>query len=96
MNTYDVGDLVRVSAEFRDDSDALADPTAVELKFRTPAGVVTTWQVEAGEIVKDATGKYHADINITANGRWAYKFIGTGAVQAVEEAGLFVKKSAIP
>ena len=94
-NVYDVGDLVRVSAVFKNAAGAEADPTAVSFKFRKPDGVVTTWGVAVNQIVKDSDGNFHADLNITVKGVWIYKFIGTGAVQAVEEASLVVRPSLI-
>lgn len=96
-NSYDIGDLVRVSVVFKNVADAATDPTNVSLKYRKPDGTVTTLvYLTDVALVKDSTGNYHADISATAAGVWTYKFLGTGAVQAVEEGRFFVQASVIP
>jgi len=94
-NVYDVGDLVRVSAVFKNAAGVDTDPTTVSFKFRKPDGTVTTWAVTAGQIVKDSTGNYHADLAVTNAGEWRHRFIGTGTVTAVEENSFLVKSSLI-
>jgi len=96
-NVYDVGDLVRVSAVFKNASAVATDPTAISFKYRKPStGVVTTlvYPTDAA-LVRDSQGNYHVDISITEKGVWIHKFIGTGAVQAVEESNFVVKGSLI-
>jgi uncharacterized protein YfaS (alpha-2-macroglobulin family) len=92
---FDVGDVCRTAVVFRDAANQVADPTTVSFKFRTPSGVETTWSVTPGQIVKDSTGTYHADVPITEKGVWTCKFIGTGAVQTIEEGTVVVKSSLI-
>lgn len=95
-NVYDIGDLVRVSAAFKNEAGVATDPTAVSVKIRKPSGAVTTLVYGVGvELVKDSTGNYHTDISIDAKGIWIHKFIGTGAVQAVEESTFIAKPSLI-
>ena len=94
-NTYDIGDRVRVSVTFTDDVAAPADPTTVTVKYKNSGtGTLTSkvYGVDA-EVVKDDTGDYHIDIDVAAAGIWHYKFIGTGAVVAVEEGYFKVKES---
>jgi hypothetical protein len=86
MTTYDVGDLVRLTVEFQDASGADADPTTVTVAVKV-GGVSNTWT----DAVKDATGKYHKDVSITAPGAYTYRWIGTGTVQAASEGRFFVK-----
>ncbi len=84
--THDLGDLVRVSVEFRNTSGDLADPTAVNMSQRTPAGVTTTYIYSTdAELVKDSTGKYHVDVSASEAGVWYYRFFSTGTGQAAEE-----------
>ena len=86
MNTYIKGDLVRASAEFRDAGGSLADPTAVAFKFKVPAGTTTTYNYGTdAQLVKDAVGEYHADIDASTSGTWSYRFESTGAGQAAAE-----------
>ena len=89
---HDLGDLVRVSGEFRNSTNDLADPTAVNLSFRTPAGVTTTYIYSTdAELVKDTTGKYHVDIDANESGVWYYRFFSTGTGQAAEERQFVVR-----
>ena len=96
-NSYDVGDLVRVSLAFTNASGSAADPTTVRGRFRDPAGSVTTYVFGTdGELVKDATGNYHFDVGPTASGEWRYRGEGAGAVQAAAEGRFIVRASAFP
>jgi len=95
-NVYDIGDLVRVSAVFKNTLAVATDPTTVSCKVRQPNGTVTTLVYGVNnELVKDSTGNYHTDISVTARGIWMHKFIGTGSVQATEEKTFLVKSSLI-
>lgn len=96
-NTYDIGDLVRVSAVFTNSAGTAIDPTAVYVKYRTPAGVTTTltYGVDVA-LVKDSVGHYHADISITAAGTWRYRWYSTGTGQASEEHYLKARQQAVP
>lgn len=95
MNTYDVGDLVRLRAVFKNAAGADTDPTTIVLKHKNPAGTVTTLTYSLAELTKEGTGIYYKDVSITLDGKWIYKFIATGTVQAVEEEQFFVRKSEI-
>ncbi len=85
-NVFDIGDLVRVSAAFTDSAGMAIDPTAVYVKYRTPAGTTTTltYGVDAA-LVRDSAGNYHADISATDDGDWHYRWYSTGSGQASEE-----------
>lgn len=95
-NVYDVGDLVRVSAVFKNAAGTATDPTATSIKIRKPDGVVTTLVFGVdGALIRDSAGTFHTDISITMKGEWIHKFIGTGAVQAVEEKNFLAKPSLV-
>lgn len=90
MGTYTEGALVRVTAAFTNAAGAAVDPTTVTLDWHRAQDTVTTWTVQAGQIVKDSVGNYHADLDTTnLAGSWAYEFNGTGAAQAAN-AGTFL------
>lgn len=95
INTYDVGDLVRVSGEFKASGGALSDPTVVYVKYKDPSGNETTKQygVDAA-VVKDATGQYHLDIDVDEAGTWYYRWYSTGTGQAAKEVEFIVDPSA--
>lgn len=89
MADLNPGDVVRVSTSpgFKNSAGALADPTAVSVRWRAPDGTETTWvYLTDGQVVKDSTGLYHADIPTTLAGRHYFRWKGTGAVAAAEES----------
>lgn len=94
MNSYDKGDLVRVTAAFTNAAGTATDPTTVVCKVRSPSGITTYTYGTDAELVKDSTGNYHLDINITADGQWWYRWEGTGAVQQAGEGSFTVARSA--
>jgi len=95
-NTYDIGDLVTMSAVFKAGA-VETNPTTITHKIKIPAGTITTTLYPASPLIKDADGNYHVDFPITsttAAGTYYYTFIGTGACQVVEEASFEVRPSA--
>lgn len=96
LNRYDVGSVVRIKVAFVDVNAAPIDPGAVTLGFAVydQLGYVktalTSWTVSGGQIVKDSTGNYHADLDSSAKpGVWDYHFAGTTPGQATAD-GQFV------
>ncbi len=91
---HDIGDLRRLSVLFKDLNDVATDPTTIIFKIREPDGVLTTFTfgVDA-ELVKVATGSYHLDFAITKTGRHAWRFEGTGSLQAAEGAEFFARRT---
>lgn len=84
MNLYQVGDLVRISAVFRDIAGTLVDPTTVALKVTKPSGAQNTYTFALSQVIKDSTGNYHYDAAADAAGLWRYTWSSTGAGQAAE------------
>jgi predicted transcriptional regulator of viral defense system len=84
-NYYDRGDRVRLSASFTSNGVA-ADPTAIELKVKDPSNNIATYTYALAEITKSATGNYYKDVSIDETGEWFYRWEGTGAVEAADEA----------
>lgn len=92
LNTYDVGDLVRLSSAFVVSSVA-TDPTTVTLALRKPSGTALSYTYGAAQITKDSVGNYHKDISVDDTGVWAYKWTGTGTCETVEEGRFLVRLS---
>lgn len=94
INTYQKGDLPRLTALFKNSAGTATDPTTVRFKYTTPAGATTTlvYGVD-GALVKDSTGNYHVDLSLTAAGMWFYRWEGEGTVQSVQEGELTVEPS---
>ena len=91
---YDVGDSIRCSVEFKDTDDVLIDPTSISFKLKLPSGSIVTYVYGTdAQLVKDSTGKYHVDVDISSAGIYYYRFIGTGAVKAAGESKFSIKTS---
>lgn len=90
---YDIGDTVRITGTFTV-AGVATDPTTIKAKVRLPSGAVTTYTYPTdAALVKDSTGVYHLDIPITTAGLYAYRWEGTGAAKAAEEATFDVEAS---
>ena len=89
---FDIGDRVRLRAEFRNLEGFVADPTSVTLAVLGPGDVAS----QAISTTKDATGVYHGDVEPDAAGTWSYRFAGTGAMVAAEEGTFIVRTRVVP
>lgn len=90
-SVYDKGDLVRITGTFTVASTA-TDPTTITLKVKDPSGNVDTYTYALSQVTKSSTGVYYKDLSLDEAGYWYYQWIGTGAVESVDE-GYFVVKS---
>jgi hypothetical protein len=90
INLYKNGQRVRCLVTFTVD-DVATDPTTVTFKAKDPSGNVTTYvHGTDAQLVKDATGVFHADVITDEEGEWNFRFEGTGVCTAVEEQAFFV------
>ncbi len=92
MSAINPGDVVRVATNpgFTNLAGAPADPTTVRLRWRRH-DTVTTWVYGVdGQVVKDSTGVYHADIPVTEPGTHYFRWEGEGAIVTAEESTFFV------
>ena len=83
QNCYTVGQTVRVSVAFSDLTGAAVDPSAVALRIKDPAQIVTSYALGSG-VVRDAAGQYHADLPTTLAGAHLYRWEGDGPDCAAE------------
>ena len=93
MNTiYDKGDRARVYAEFTDLNGNPVDPTSITVTVKAPNrdDIDTLAPVQ---VVQTATGRYHFDVDLDAEGTWRFKWTVTGALHAAEEGHLKVRPS---
>lgn len=94
MDSFPLGDPVRVSVTFKNNAGTVTDPTTVTAKVRAADGTIATHAYPGdGTVVRDSTGVYHVDITTTAAGVWSYRFIGSGALVAANEAEFFAQPS---
>lgn len=95
--SYQVGDLIRISAAWTNAAGSALDPAVVIAKYKDPAGTVTTYTYGTDvELEKDETGNYHVDIDINASGWWQYRFYSTGEGQGASEDKFYVEVSRFP
>lgn len=89
---FDIGDLIRESAEFRNSDKVLVDPTTVATTIREPGGnkIDKVFGVDA-EIVRDSAGKFHQDFTPTKDGTHDFRWVSTGTGQAAEETSFVVR-----
>jgi len=94
MNTYHVGDRVRVTGTLTDLAGAVTDPDTVTVKHRGPGGSVTAWVYGTdNEVVKSSAGVYYAEIDADAAGNWYYRIESTGVGKAASEGAFYVGPS---
>ncbi len=84
-NTYEVGDLVRITGTWTDSASSAVDPTTVLAEHTDPSGNNTALTVGGG-ITKDSTGIYYYDIDVDEAGTWIYRFYGQGGGAAAQGA----------
>jgi hypothetical protein len=88
---FDIGDVPRLTAHFTNAAGVPADPGAVALRILKPDGTLVT-----PTPLSDVVGTWYHDLSLDQSGWWVYRFIGTGANQASEEARLFVRRPLVP
>lgn len=89
-NSYDLGDVVRLTATFTDTGGTPADPTAVTFTYGDPAGSWTT-ETSTGSVLNPSTGVYTLDIYPDSAGVWSYKVNSTGTIQTAAESYIRVR-----
>lgn len=98
MNSYDIGDLVRITGAFVNITNVPTDPTAVILRLLSPLGSssILNYPHTPTEVSKASVGSYYYDLLITEKGIWRYRWEGTGAVQTAGENQLSVRRQLVP
>jgi hypothetical protein len=88
MDIYFKDQILRITAEFRDNNEDLADPTTVKFSYRVDHGDITEYEYgEDVEVVRDSLGVYYIDLTLDISGNYAYHFIGGGAIEnAIEDS----------
>lgn len=92
VNSYFIGEKVRVSVSFTNSDDALTDPDTVTLNIRNPDGDLQQVLYSPGDIVRVGTGLYRYDIApADVGGYWHYRWEGVGTVEAAHEATFYCR-----
>lgn len=79
-NSYDPGNVIRISGTFTDSVSLLViDPTVIVLKVKDAIGTVSSYTP-----TRDSTGQYHYDLTIpltaVSSGYWKYSWEASGNV----------------
>lgn len=94
MNSYDIGDLIRLRGSFTNSAAAAVDPSSVTLQYRQfavdPASY-TTLIYGVNSIVKASTGEYYHDLSVNSDGEWRYRWNGLGANAAAAEISFKIR-----
>lgn len=91
--TVQLGDSVRASNVFTVfGTETELDPDDVFVSVKTPAAVLTTYEYLVDvELVRDALGMFHIDINADEAGLWYVRWFSEGNGQAADEESFTVE-----
>ena len=99
MANYDRGDVVRLTATFRDIAGAVIDPSTVTLNAVQPDKTIYTRSYGAAapndQLKKSSIGVYYIDFYIAQGGRYGYQWTGDGLAAAVAEGGFFARDEVV-
>ena len=94
MNTYTIGQKIRITGTFTDIDGAAIDPDAVLFELSAPPNLpVTTYTYGVGaELVKDSVGVYYIDVDLPTYGEWRWRMYSTGTGQAAAKGSARVER----
>lgn len=96
MADFVIGEVVRLPLRVTDLAGAAVEPGGVTLKIKPPVGAVDEYVFGvAPEVLNDGTGRYHADIVLTAAGTWAYRWELAAPNAGAAEGTITVQKSRV-
>jgi hypothetical protein len=90
MTSFVVGDVAQLFVTVRDAAGALADPTAIALTLKLPAGTPASLPV-----TRESVGSYYSDYSILLAGSYAYRWEATGTNQGVAQGSFVVQGSLV-
>jgi hypothetical protein len=82
------GNQIRLSAEFKNETGAIEDPTFVEGQIQPPTGTV-----EKVSVSREDVGSYFYILTVGLPGRWKFRFAGVGTLVAAAESEFWVQNS---
>ena len=93
-NIYIQGATVKLSAHFSVNKIS-QDPTTITLRVKSPLDKTTVYTYALSQLTKEGTGIYYRNVKMDIPGLWHYRFEGTGAVEAVSEKNITIRKSEV-
>lgn len=89
-NKYQIGDGLRIHANFTDISCVAADPSSIYFRLIVgSADLAYTWPT-TNAIVKSDTGSFYHAITVESPGEYLFYWRGYGSVQAAEYGSFIV------
>jgi len=88
------GQRLIIEAEFRLEG-VPTDPSVIQCFVRSPAGVTTQLAYPSPDLSRLDLGLYEANVLADGPGTWTFRFIGSGAVEAVREVDASVSASKV-
>lgn len=86
VNTYQTGNIIRLSVSFTNLAGAAVDPTTITFQVQDPSSAQTTIVSPDARIIRDSLGNFHVDYTLPdLFGRYIYRFAGTGSITAAAE-----------
>ena len=98
MNSYDIGDLIRLRGSFTNSAGAAVDPSSVTLQYRLLAADPTSYTTliyGVNSVVKASVGEYYHDLSVTSDGEWRYRWNGLGANAAAAETPFKIRTRSV-
>ena len=93
VNHYDLGDRLKLTAQFSNEDYDPEDPTTVTCKIKKPDTEVESYVYLTDiEVVRDGIGSYYMFYSPQTAGRYVQRWEGTGLVEAAEEREFYVKE----
>lgn len=92
-DTFDIGNVVRLTVTFTDTAGELIDPSAVQLNIRPYGGDISTYTWLGGDIIRASLGVFYYDYTPSQPGLYYYRFIGTGALVAAGDSSFSITSS---
>lgn len=91
----DVGDVLRLFANFTDIDSVALDPGSLQVFVKDPDGIIAMYAYP-GNIIKTSVGSYYLDINVTKVGTWFYRWESSGQGQCAAERTFSARQSYFP
>lgn len=96
MDQFNLGDLVRISVRFWDETDAPFDPEMVAFKIRGQEDTIgREYPPGNPEIQHPEYGHYYVDFVPDHAGIWSYEWTGRNVVQLAEGGQFYVRRSLV-
>lgn len=98
MTEYLIGTQVQARVTFTDVTGTPTDPTVITFRLENGAGVLVTETYGAlgAAITRVSAGVYTRPVSLNTGGGWAWRWVGTGALEAAVEGVFLVQTSTFP